>query len=109
MLCTPRTLLRGMADVRLWTAVLQWWSDQPSGRWWTLAEIAPHAPMSIEQLSWLLNAWHDEGWLERRTDSGRTMWRPTVEMPIVTPRQRPATQSWSDLFSAVAELLGWAL
>ena len=82
MIVSPRGLLRGAADARLQAEVLEWLNDQPRDRWHTLSE----------------------GWLDRKTDSGRSMWRPTASLPIVTRRAREERLSWSDYFSSILEL-----
>ena len=60
--------------------------------------------VNIEQLMRLWNQWVSEGWLDRKTDSGRSMWRPTASLPIVTRRTREERLSWSDYFSSILEL-----
>ena len=104
MIVSPRGLLRGAADARLQAEVLAWLNDQPRDRWHTLAEAEPHLPVNLEQLMRLWNQWVSEGWLDRKTDSGRSMWRPTASLPIVTKRTREERLSWSDYFSSILEL-----
>ena len=104
MIVSPRVLLRGCGDSRLHAEVLEWLNDQPRDRWHTLAEVEPHTPANMEQLMRLFNAWREVGWLEHKTDSGRSMWQPTTQMPIVVNNERDERTSWSDLFSAILEL-----
>lgn len=74
MIVSPRVLLRGCADSRLQAEVLEW------------------------------HQWVAEGWLEHRVDSGRSMFRPTPYLPIVSRKNRDERLSWSDYFSALLEL-----
>ena len=104
MIVSPRVLLRGCADSRLQAEVLEWLNDQPGHRWHTLSEAVPHLPVNLEQLMRLWNQWVSEGWLDRKVDSGRSMWRPTASLPIVSRRAREERLSWSDYFSAILEL-----
>lgn len=99
MIYTPRSLLRSSSDLLIWAEIAAWWCDQPASRWWTLAEIEPMAPLGIETLQRLLNGWAEMGWLESKQDSGRTMWRPTPQMPIVEHRQQDDRQTWADMLS----------
>ena len=104
MIVSPRVLLRGAADARLQAEVLAWLNDQPRDRWHTLAEAEPHLPVNLEQLMRLWNQWVVEGWLEHRIDSGRSMFRPTPYLPIVSRKNRDERLSWSDYFSSILEL-----
>ena len=104
MIVSPRVLLRGCADSRLQAEVLEWLNDQPGHRWHTLAEATPNLPLAIDQLSRLWHQWVVEGWLEHRIDSGRSMFRPTPYLPIVSRKNREERLSWSDYFSALLEL-----
>lgn len=104
MIVSPRVLLRGCADSRLQAEVLEWLNDQPGHRWHTLAEAVPNLPLAIDQLSRLWHQWVAEGWLEHRIDSGRSMFRPTPYLPIVSRKNREERLSWSDYFSALLEL-----
>jgi hypothetical protein len=104
MITSPRSLLRTLADARMQAAVLLFLNDAPRSRWWTLAEIEPHVPANLEQLSRLFYSWAEHGWLVNKQDSGRTLWQPSTQMPIVVDNQRDERTSWSDLFSAVLEL-----
>lgn len=104
MITSPRSLLRSCADMRLQAHVLAFLNNAPRSRWWTLAEVEPHTPANMEQLMRLFNAWREVGWLEHKTDSGRSMWQPTTQMPIVCDNKRDERTSWSDLFSAILEL-----
>ena len=104
MIATPRSLLRSLADARAQAQVLEFLNDHPRSRWWTLAEVDPHVPTSIDETHRLFNAWLDCGWMVNKQDSGRTMWQPTTQMPIVTNHERDERSSWSDLYSALLEL-----
>ena len=104
MITSLSVLLRGSADARQQAEVLEWLNDQPGNRWHTLSEAAPHLPLAIDQLSRLWHQWVVEGWLEHRTDSGRSMFRPTKHLPIVSRKVRDVRLSLSDYFSALLEL-----
>ena len=104
MIVSSRQLLRSVSDFRQHAQVLEWLNDQPGNRWHTLAEAEPHVPLNLDQLSRLWNQWVTEGWLEHRMDSGRSMWRPTQHLPIVSAKHREERLSWSDLYSALLEL-----
>lgn len=104
MIVSPRSLLRASADMRLQAHVLAFLNDSPRSRWWTLAEVEPHVPVNMEQLLRLFKTWLDCGWMVSKQDSGRTLWQPSTQMPIVVDNKRDERASWSDLFSAVLEL-----
>lgn len=104
MITSPRSLLRTLADARMQAAVLEFLNNAPRSRWWTLAEVEPHVPANLEQLSRLFFSWAEHGWLATKQDSGRTMWQPTTALPIVTRTGEDERVSWSRLFSAVLEL-----
>jgi len=104
MITSPRSLLRASADMRLQAHVLAFLNDSPRSRWWTLAEVEPHVPVNMEQLLCLFKTWLDCGWMVSKQDSGRTLWQPSTQMPIVVDNKRDERTSWSDLFLAVLEL-----
>jgi hypothetical protein len=99
-----RSLVERNSTPAFQAVVIEWLNDQPRDRWHTLAEAEPHLPVNLEQLMRLWNQWVSEGWLDRKTDSGRSMWRPTASLPIVTRRTREERLSWSDYFSSILEL-----
>lgn len=104
MITSPRLLMRSMTDARIHAQVLEFLNDHSRNRWWTLAEIVPHVPLTLEQLARLFEAWHGLDWLENRQDSGRRLWRPTSGMPIVVKGEHGERIAWSKLYSALLEL-----
>jgi len=104
VITSPRSLLRSLADARYQAQTLEFLNDHPRSRWWTLAEVEPHVPANMDQLVRLFQSWRDCGWMDSKTDSGRTMWQPTAQMPIVCDHKRDERTAWSDLYSAILEL-----
>ena len=104
MITTPKGLLRNSGDAILTARVLEWMCKHERSAWFTMAEAAENTPLNVEQISRLWHEWERVGWLVKKNDSGRLLWRATVELPIVSRREKDARLSWSAYFSALIEL-----
>ena len=105
MIVSRGVLMRAIPkDARIHARAIAWLNDQPRSRWHTLSEAAPDFDLGIDDLMRLWNQWTADGWMECRQDSGRSMYRPTERLPIVTKREREERLSLSDFYSALLEL-----
>lgn len=104
MIVSPRSLMRANADARLSAEVLAWINLHPRHEWHTISSAEPHVPLNGEQLMRLWNQWVFEGWMEHKTDSGRSMWRATHDLPTVRKSSTDERIALSRYFSALLDL-----
>lgn len=95
MITTLRGMRRSMTDLAMWGEVADALLDLRTGQWATLADLDPKISACILSVHPLLTEWERVGWVERKIDSGRTMWRATTQL---------GTGPWGLLMRAVAEV-----